>query len=218
VAEIHDAVIAGDAARVRELVAGDPSVGRARDADGVSAILLALYRSSPETLAPLLEAEPELDVFEAAAVGRAARVRELVDADPALVDAGAPDGFWPLGLAAFFGHEEVVADLLGRGADPSRWSRHATIVVQGLHAAAANGSAAIAERLLDAGAPASEPQPGGFTAVHAAAAAGNDRLARLLLERGADREARTAEGKSPADLARERGAASLAALLEPSGP
>ena len=214
-AEIHDAVRAGDLARVRALVSADPSVASAREADGVSAVLLARYHSNLEALALLLAAACDLDVFEAAAVGRPERVRELVDADPDLVGAYSEDGFDPLGLAAFFGHEEIVGDLLARGADPAQWARHETIRVQPLHAAAANGSVEIARSLLDAGAPVNEPQPNGFTALHAAAFHGNAGLGTLLLERGAERAATTAEGKTAADIAAEKGHAELAALLEP---
>jgi uncharacterized protein len=214
-AEIHDALRAGDLARVRALVAADRSVASAREADGVSAVLLARYHSNLEALAVLLDAGPELDVFEAAAIGRPPRVRELVDADPDLVGAYAKDGFAPVGLAAFFGHEEIVCDLLARGADSAQWARHETIRVQPLHAAAANGSVGIARSLLDAGAPVNEPQPNGFTALHAAAFHGNVALATLLLDRGAERGATTAEGKTAADIAAERGHPELAALLEP---
>ena len=218
-ADIHDAVRSGDLARVRALVAADPSVASAREDDGVSAVLLARYQWNLDALAALLDAGPELDVFEAAAVGRPERVRELVDADPTLVGAYAQDGFHPLALAAFFGHEEIVRDLLDRRADPAQWARHETIRVQPLHAAAANGNVEIARLLLDAGAPVDTPQPNGFTALHAAAFHGNTALALLLLERGAGRTARTDEGKTPADIAAARGHSELAAVLEPeAGP
>jgi ankyrin repeat protein len=214
-ADIHDAVRAGDLGRVQALLAADPSVASAREGDGVSAVLLARYQWKLDALAALLAAEPELDVFEAAAIGRPERVRELVDADPTLVRAQAQDGFHPLALAAFFGHEEIVRDLLDRDADAAQWTRHETIRVQPLHAAAANGSVDIARLLLDGGAPVDTPQPNGFTALHAAAFHGNTALALLLLERGAERAARTDEGKTPADIAAARGHGELAAVLEP---
>ena len=57
-----------------------------------------------------------LNIFEAAATGQTARVRELIAANPALLNAYAPDGFHPLGLAAFFGNKATVEVLLQAGA------------------------------------------------------------------------------------------------------
>ena len=53
-----------------------------------------------------------------------------------------------------------------------------------------------------------------FGALHLAASRGFDNLCRLLLARGADREARTEDGKTAAEIARERGHLGTAALLE----
>ena len=77
------AVQAGDASRVSVLVAGDPSLANARDAAGVSAILLSRYRSDRAVTDALLAADPDLDVFEAAALGYADRLTEHLDTDPA---------------------------------------------------------------------------------------------------------------------------------------
>jgi ankyrin repeat protein len=213
--EIHDAIRAGDLEHVEWLVAADPSVARERDEHGISALLLARYSFRPDLVTALLAGVGELDVFEAAALGRPERVRELVDADPSLVNAYAPDGFYPLGLAAFFGHAEVVPILLERGAAVTQWAEN-PIRVQPLHAAVAGGDAGIARLLLDAGAPVNSPQENGFTPLHGAAFNGNLELAELLLERGADLSAQTVEGKTPADLAREKGHTAVAELLERS--
>src|SRR4051794_19962611 len=97
---IFDAIAAGDKERVRELVAADPSVVHERDDQGTSAILHARYRGKHDLVEAMLEAEPELDVFEAAALGNVDRLRALVHADPTLSNEHAPDGFHALGLAA----------------------------------------------------------------------------------------------------------------------
>ena len=52
-----------------------------------SAILAAMYEGNTDALAALLAARPELDIFEAAAVGDAARIRQLVRARPTLIQA-----------------------------------------------------------------------------------------------------------------------------------
>ena len=59
-----------------------------------SAILAAMYAGDTDALAALLATRPELDVFEAAAVGDAARLRELVRARTSLLQAVSGDG-WP---------------------------------------------------------------------------------------------------------------------------
>ena len=200
---IFEAIESGDLERVRAIVTERPEAAGARDEQGVSALLQARYRGRDDLVGALLAARTELDVFEASAVGDVERVRELVEADPALVDAFAPDGFTPLTLAAHFGHEDVVRLLLDRGADVALRARHEQIQVQPLHAAAATGQTAIVRLLLDAGAPVNEVQPGGFTALHAAAQNGNAELARLLIERGADPEQPLDDGRTPRDLARE---------------
>lgn len=52
------------------------------------------------------------------------------------------------------------------------------------------------------------------TLLHAAAESGQEAPTRILLHFGADRGARDAEGKTPAELARGKGHAALAALLD----
>jgi uncharacterized protein len=154
--------------------------------DGVSALLFAKYHGRDDLVELLRPHKPRIDGFEAAALGDVDRLRELVDFDPSLVSAYAPDGFTLLGLAAFFKHPEAVRLLLERGADPNQQARHAQIKAHPIHSAAAEGgSTEIARLLLDAGADVNVEQPGGFTALDAAEQAGNTELIALLRERGA---------------------------------
>ena len=50
-----------------------------------SELLTALYNQRVDEAAALASRLPRLDVFEAAAMGDAARLRELLNADPAYV-------------------------------------------------------------------------------------------------------------------------------------
>jgi uncharacterized protein len=195
-----EAAEAGDAADVERLIRESPDLASARGADGISVILRARYHGHAWIAERLADSVPQLDVFEAAALGRADRVAEVVSADPAAVRAEAADGFTALHLAAFFGQLEVAAVLLEHGAAvdaPAGNPSH----VQPLHSAAAGGHAAIAALLLERGADPDARQHGGFVPLHSAAARGDDVTARLLIEHGADRDARTDDGRRPIDLA-----------------
>ncbi|MCC6187440.1 MAG: ankyrin repeat domain-containing protein [Anaerolineales bacterium] len=212
---ILEAVKAGDEARVRALVGEHPELAAARTAGGVSIALLAVYYGHP-ALAEALLAGRAPDIFEAAATGRVERVDELLASDPALANAFAPDGFTPLGLAAYFGQRACAEALLLQGANPNLAARNPTRV-QPLHSAVANRDAAagqaLAELLLRHGADANAQQEGGYTPLHEAAFHGEQILAELLLAHGADPRRATDEGQTPFDLAEKHGHSQVAALL-----
>lgn len=195
--EVIRAIQAGDEARVRALAAVNPTVAAERDDAGVSALLLATYHRAEGMVEALRPGKPDLDVFEAAALGDVERLRELLDADPAAANATAPDGFHPLALAAFFGRPDAVRLLLERGADV-RARGTGAIRTTALEAAAAADETAIARLLLDAGADPASAQPGGFTPLHAAAQNRNRELYDLLVARGADPAARADDGRAAA--------------------
>jgi uncharacterized protein len=154
----------------------------------MSELLQAIYRGDQARADELLAADPELDVFEAAAVGRTERLRELIDEDPALANAWAEDGFQPLGLASFFGHVDAARLLVERGADVNSASRN-DFKVMPLHSAAATGDPEVryelAELLLQHGADANARQQDDFTPLKAANQHGDERLRALLIEHGA---------------------------------
>ena len=155
----------------------------------MSDLLQAVYRGDQARADELLAANPELDVFEAAAVGRVDRLRELLDEDPALANAWAEDGFQPLGLASFFGHVEAARLLVERGAEVNSESRN-EMKVMPLHSAAATGDPearyGLAKLLLEHGADPNARQRDEFTALMAAEAHGDDPLRQLLVQHGAE--------------------------------
>ncbi|HEX8004690.1 MAG TPA: ankyrin repeat domain-containing protein [Mycobacteriales bacterium] len=180
--------------------------------DGVSDLMAAVYRGDAAARDAILARRAPADVFEAAAVGDAARLGELLDGDAALAGAVAADGFTPLHLASFFGHAEAVRTLLARGAALETVAEN-PMRVRPLHSAAASGDTEVVRLLAGAGADVNARQEGGFVPLHAVAQNGDAAAVDLLLAAGADAAARTDDGRSAADLAREAGHADLADRL-----
>ena len=210
--DLIGAVTAGDTDRVREILAEDPSLVAARDEEGVSALLLARYRFDRETTDALLAADPELDVFEAAALGYVDRLRErLLDSADA-VAAFSPDGFTALHLAAFFGKAEVARLLLEHGAGVDVYTRN-PFANQPLHAAAAGRHIEVCRILIAAGADVNATQHGGFTPLHEAAQHGDVEMVELFLSAEADPSLTTGDGETAADTAAGAGHVDLARRL-----
>jgi len=157
----------------------------------MSELLEALYQGQEGRVAELLAAEPELDVFEAAALGRTPRLRVLLEEEAGLANAFGGDGFHPLGLACFFGHADAARLLLEHGADVNALSRNEHIQTAAIHAACAAQGVDEATRYelvklaLEHGADPNLPQGGGFPAIDAARQNGDARVEQLLLEHGA---------------------------------
>ena len=202
--DLLDAVSADDAARVSELVAADPFLATVRDRDGVSAIMRSRYRFDRATTDALLAVDPELDVFEATALGYIDRLRERLDEDPARALAFSADGFTALHFAAFFGKVEAARVLLTSGASVGVVSRN-DLACQPLHSAAAGLHHEVCRVLIAAGADVDATERLGFTPLHAAAQHGDDELVELLLSAGADPFLRTDAGDTPVDTAEMAG-------------
>src|SRR3954453_2938525 len=85
-----------------------------------SELLQALYRGDYERAHELrLSLDRPLDGFEAAAVGDAEGLGELLASDPGLANARSGDAFPVLPLAAFCGGPAAVSPALAAGCDPN---------------------------------------------------------------------------------------------------
>lgn len=171
---------------------------------------------------------PEAEVFEAIGKGEAERVKALVEAHPAWVNARNENGDSPLLAAAYAGRRDIFEMLLEKGAAVNLFEaaasglgdRVASILEQDpaavnsyshdgwtpLHLAAFFGHAGIAARLIARGADVnarsrSERFALSNTPLHAAAANRQVAVAELLLAHGADVNARDGSGFTPLGLA-----------------
>lgn len=198
--EFFNALRRGDRAAVEMLLAQDAGLPAACNDQGVSAVLLALYYQEPEIAGLLARQRAQLNVFEAAALGRVDDLAALVGAAPKLAQAFSGDGFQPLGLAAFFGQMEAAAWLVTHGAPLDVPSRNGMQVMP-LHSAVAGRHLDLARLLLIHGARVNPPQADGFTPLHGAAQNGQEEMIRLLLAYGAELNPTSADGQTPLDLA-----------------
>jgi uncharacterized protein len=214
--EFIDAIKKGNQSRVQELMNQDSSLAKVRTDTGVSALLLAIYYNEMNIAEMIAGQVGELNIFEAASLGKGDRVRFLVDRDPALVNAFSPDGFPVLGLACFFSHPDVAVLLVERGADVNLPSQNKARVAP-LHSAAASRQVVIARLLLEHGASVNATQQGGFTPLHEAAQNGQVDMIKLLLEFEADPNQVCTDGRTPLDFAHEGGHLDAASLLVESG-
>jgi ankyrin repeat protein len=153
-------VKAGELGKVRALLSANFLLASQRLASGESPLMAALYRGHHDIVDAVIEAGAEIDVFAAAATGRMGDLRR--SATDATVNSYAYDGWTPLHLAAFFGHEEAARFLLDAGADVHAVSRNG-LTNTPLHAATAGKHEEVAMLLLENGAKTDAVDAGGYT-------------------------------------------------------
>lgn len=215
--EFFKAVTQGETAKVKEMLEAEPHLAASKNEKGMSAVLLAAYYRKSDVVGALLATGVELNIFEAAATGQTERVRALLKKDSALANAFAPDGFFPLGLAVFFGHKDVFDAVLAAGADVNATTRE-SMKITALHSAVAAKQFEMASELIKRGANVNPSQAEkGIRPLHEAAAGGEIEFARLLLEHGAELNAKTLDGKTPLAFAVSAGQTKMAEFLRQRG-
>ena len=204
---------AGDINGLRGLLEQDSSIAAARDASGVSLLMQALYRGHRD-LAELMSTKKELDIFEAASLGKLERLKECCG-DRSAVNSFSKDGFTALHFACYFGQPRAARVLIDNGAAVDAVASN-PMKVMPLHSAASARSVEAARLLLEHGAPINARQHGGWAPIHAAAQNGDRAMVELLLRHGADPGIENDEGKTAAAVAKEKGHRDLPELLEAS--
>lgn len=199
----------------RLLVEAGAEVNARTDA-GDSALIVAARRAgASRVVAYLLDKGADLRASTndgATALHRAAESGD-VDMLKLLLDKGADvnaqrkSGRVPLASAVVFGHGAAVRYLLSKDAKPNLGD-------VGLNRAVFQGNVEIVKALLEAGAELKNsggPEPILVFACFSYNA--NPQIVKMLLERGADPSAKSQEGKTPLELARERGNEGVVRLL-----
>jgi ankyrin repeat protein len=211
--KLADLIKQNDFNGVRNLLDSEPEALNESTPEAPSMILLAVYCGRNDIANLLRERKGALSLHEAAAMGD---IHELARHQPPFEEAS-EDGFFPLGYSAFFGHSEATRWLLDRGAPADQVSQN-TLGVTALHASLSNGHKEIAKLLIERGANVDAVQGGeSWTPLHYCAYYGDRETADLILSKSPCLDSQDKQGRTPADLAEERGFTDLAEILRPKG-
>jgi ankyrin repeat protein len=209
---LEELIINNDEVAIRELLAKDSSILLKTTSQGVSPLMLSCYFNKPTITNAIIDFLENLTLFEAAAAGKFDEVAHLVFKFPSTINDYSEDGFTALGLACFFGNEEVARYLVLKGADVNLVSNNGYHVAP-LHSAIAGNFTSIAKMLLENDANVNVFQTSGTSPLHLAAQHGNIEVIIALLEKGADVNVRMEGGKLPSDLAKDKGFLEIAEIL-----
>ncbi|UVI30522.1 ankyrin repeat domain-containing protein [Paenibacillus spongiae] len=216
--DMVEAVRAEDLDKITSLVSSDMALVNARAGNGETAVLMSAYYRANEIRKLLIDNGAELSIFEAAAVGNTNRVKELLERSPGLHLNYSVDGFTPLGLASYFGHEDTVRLLLDYGADVNARSKDGNFNYMAIHSAIASNYEHVVRTLLESGADINARCEGkwrpGYTPLHVAGHFGREAILTLLLQHGANKSDVTDYGATPHAVAVMQDHPEAAALLE----
>ena len=192
----------GKIEKLQKLIDEKPDVLEIKDENGSSAFMTICYSGNAELMGLAIRKKRSFNMAESCVAGLNKKVIEIIELHPPAVNSYAPDGFTPVGLAAFFGHHDVVLSLLKKGADPNKAANN-PLKVNALHAAVSKNSNDTVAMLLEYGANVNQEQQSGITPLHAAAHNGNLYLVKLLINNGADKNLKSDDGKDVIAYAEE---------------
>lgn len=201
--ELIEAVKRGDEDRVRGIVYEYEALANTT-AEGIPIVLLALYHGHRDIAQALVDLGAEVDIFTAAALNNANRLAMALRGRRDAVNSHSPDGWTPLGLAAYFGAESSARLLLATGADLALRSTNPSGNTP-LHAAVAGKRHRLVELLIEAGADINATDANGWTPLNLAAREGVTRTIDYLLAHGADPTITAANGQTPLQTAEKEG-------------
>ncbi len=209
--ELIEAVKQGDEDRVRGIVYEYEALADTK-VEGIPVVLLALYYGYRDIAQALVDLGADVDIFTAAALNNANRLAMALRGRQDAVNSHSPDGWTPLGLAAYFGAESSARLLLATGADLMLRSTNPTGNTP-LHAAVAGKCHRLVELLVEAGADINATDANGWTPLHLAAHEGPVTTIDYLLAHGANPTIPAANGQTPLQTAEKEGRTAAAEML-----
>src|SRR5215471_17197314 len=123
----------GEMDQLLRLLESDPIVAGARDPNGVSLLMHSIYRGHRDLAETIAAKKKDLDIFEAASLGRLDRVKECAKTSD--LNSHSKDGFTALHFASYFGQPEAARLLIELGASVDAIAANPTRVMP-LHSAA----------------------------------------------------------------------------------
>jgi ankyrin repeat protein/L-ascorbate metabolism protein UlaG (beta-lactamase superfamily) len=221
-AEIHDAALAGDLAKVKAILAADPAQLNARGRSDKAPIHWAAQGGQLAVVKLLLAMGAAVDEANVqketalvyAAEGGHLQLAELLISRGADVNVRTELRASPIHYALWAGRTEMVRLLVRRGADIA-WERGSGFTL--LHEAANQANPELVAFLLEKGLAVDARNRIGATPLHYAALHGTPETAQLLVRHGADVNLVSQNGWTPLGLAASRGEERMAALLLKAG-
>ena len=167
-----------------------------------------------------------IDELVGNAHGNLARVKELLDLHPELLNSKATWNETPIEAAAQMGNRKIIDLLIERGAPVDAFTglvlgrmTEGTVNQRGIHNlpalyfAAIGGHVDTAQQLLSAGADVNAPAEAAAP-IHGAVMGGNADMVRLLLDHGADASLKDYAGRDARELAMAINREDIAAVLD----
>ncbi|MEQ9443086.1 MAG: ankyrin repeat domain-containing protein [Cyclobacteriaceae bacterium] len=151
-----------------------------------------------------------MDFFELIRNGELENIKQLVTADPGLLEARDARGFPPLVLASYHEQYDTTKYLLEAGADVNVQDAAGNTALMGI---CFKGYPTIAALLLEHGADVNKQNANGATALIYTATFGQNEIARMLLDHGADKTLQDQRGNTATDHAKMQGAPGMEELL-----
>ena len=195
------------------LLSRNPELVKQNTSHDISPLMLACYYQKTQIVQTILKYITSITIHEACAAGLTEQVQLMLDQKPEVIYELSTHGFYPLGIAAHFGKEDIVRILLRNHANPNAYSQNG-FQSYPIHAALLNQHDTIAKMLIEAGAEVNVVQNSRISPLHIAAQQGNIDLIIILLENGANIQIQNDQGKTASDLAAEKGFHEIAEILK----
>lgn len=210
--EVFKAIDVADVNALGTLLENDLSLASCRSNDGMSAVLFSLYINKPEITKLILSFEPELDIYDLAALGGAAQISALIATDPKIIHEYNGVGFTALHIASYFGHVGIVSLILENGGEVDKTTMDGSGLTA-LQSAVSNLKTDAVKELLHFNADVDVRMLGGFTPLMTASAMGSYELVKILLDFKANKSLVSEDGRNAAAFANSGNHKDVAVLL-----